>query len=111
MEENKGKPDQKITYITDTHTDNTAAISIAIMKTDIDYIKKAVDSMGRDIHEIKGMFLPLAQAATKEEMSTAESRINSIEEKVGTIYKLGGIISIILITALIGAWLKLIIIP
>lgn len=111
MVKNKSKTDPKITYITNTHMDNNTEISIAVMKTDIDYIKKAVDTMSGDIREMKGMFLPLAQAATKEEMTDAEARIRNIEDKVNTAYKFGGFLLTLIVAAIVGAWLKLIFIP
>jgi hypothetical protein len=90
-------------YSSNTHMDNKTDISIAVMKTDIDYIKKAVDSMGRDIRDMKGMFLPLAQAATKEE-------VRSVREKVELIYRVGWVVGSLVITAVVVKLLSLVVI-
>lgn len=103
MEDYREQTAKKNKYTMDTHIDNHTEVSIAVMKTDIDYIKKAVDSMGHDIREMKGMFLPLAQAATKEE-------VRSVREKVELIYRVGWVVGSLVITALVVKVLSLVII-
>jgi hypothetical protein len=90
--------DENKQYASDTY-----GIAMAIMKTDIDYIKKAVDQMGDDIREIKGLYLPIAQAATKEE-------VKRIQDKVEQLYKIGWFVFTAVGGVLIYAILQLIVI-
>ncbi len=77
MSQTNPTSDEKREYVSDTY-----GIAMAVMKNDIDYIKKAVDTLGDDIREIKGLYLPISQAATKEE-------VKRLQDKVEQVYKIG----------------------
>lgn len=70
------KAPKKNNYIYDIHTQTE--VSIAVMKTDIQYIKKAVDMMGDDIRYMKKSFVRSDEAATKEEVEVLKQKIDLI---------------------------------
>jgi hypothetical protein len=70
------KTPEKNNYISDIHTQTEVAI--AVMKTDIEYIKKAVDSMGDDVRYMKKSFVRADDAATKDELQAVKDKIDFI---------------------------------
>ena len=70
------KTPEKNNYISDIYIQTEVAI--AVMKTDIEYIKKAVDNMGDDVRYMKKSFVRADDAATKDELQAVRDKIDFI---------------------------------